>query len=122
MFLIRFLKFNCAAIRTACSSHWKVVFAKTFFRFANRTDDFRTQIFFTANPVVDFFCEWIVKEPVHREIPARRISFGIGKNDFLRAAAILIIRLGAESGDLKLVSALDHDDDAKFFADGNDLF
>ena len=83
----------------------QMIFAKAFFRLADRTNDFRMQIFFATNPVVNFFCERIVKKSVHREITARRIRLGIGENDLLRTPAILIFRLGPECGDLKLLSA-----------------
>ena len=43
----------------------------------------------------------------------------LAKHNFLRAAAILVIRLGAKRGDLELLSAFDDDNDAEFFADGN---
>src|ERR1039458_5760723 len=97
----------------------QMIFAKTFLRHADGADDFCAQIFFAADPVVDFFCERIVEQSVHREIAAQRIGLGVGENNFLRAAAILVIRLGAKRGHLKLLPALDHDDDAEFSADGN---
>ena len=93
-----------------------MVFAKTFFRFANRADDFRAQILFAADPVVNFFCERIVKKPVHGEIAAQRVGFGVCKNNFFRTATVLVIRLGAKSGDLELMSAFDDDHHAEFFA------
>ena len=96
-----------------------MIFAETFFRFANCADDFCAQILFAADPVVDFFRERIVKKSVHREITARRIRLGVGENNFFRPAAILVIRLRAEGGNLKLLAAFDDDDDAEFFADGN---
>ncbi len=101
------------------AQHPQMILAETFFRFANRPDYFRAQILFAANPVVDFFRERVVKKSVHREIPAQRIGLGIGKNNFLRPATVLIIRLGAKRGDLKLLAALDDNNDAEFFADGN---
>ncbi len=95
-------KSNCAAKRTARNNP-QMVFGKTFFRFANCSDNSCAQIFFAADPVVDFLRERIVKKSVHREIAARRVRLGIGENHFLRAPAVLVIRLGAERGDLKLL-------------------
>ena len=69
-----------------------------------------------------FFVSRIVKKTVHREIAARRVGLGVGEDDFFWAAAILIIRLGAEGGDLKLVSPFDDDHHAEFFADGDGAF
>ncbi len=99
-----------------------MIFAKAFFRLADGADDFRAQIFFAADPVVDFFCERIVEKSVDGEIAARRVGLGVGEDDFFRTAAILIIRLGAEGGDLELMSALDDDHHAEFAPDGDGAF
>ena len=99
-----------------------MVLGKPFFRLANGADDFRAQILFAADPVVDFFCERIVKQPVDGEITALRIGLGAGENDFLRAAAVPVIRLGAERGDLELLFAFDHNHHAEFAPDGDGAF
>ena len=96
-----------------------MILAKAFLRRADGADNFGPQVLFAANPVVDFFRERIVKQPVHREIATRGIGFGIGKHHRLRPAAILIVRLSAERGDLKLLPVFNHDNDAKIFADRN---
>src|ERR1700683_1060419 len=99
-----------------------MIFAKSFFRLANRANYFRAQIFFAANPVVDFFCERIAEKSVHGEIAARRVSLGVGEDDYLRTTTILIIHLGAEGGDLELMSAFDDDHHAEFSSDGDGAF
>src|SRR5271154_7055153 len=98
-----------------------MVFAKTLFRLANCPNDFGAQIFFAADPVVSFLRDRIVEKSVYREIPARGIGLGVGENNFFRTPSVLVIRLGTERGHLKLLSALDDDDDAEFFADRNRL-
>ena len=94
-----------------------MVFAKAFLRRTNGANNFGTQIFFTADPVMDFFCQRIIKKSVHREITAQSIGPGAGETDFFRPPAILIVRLGAEGGHLKLLSPLHHNDDTKLPAD-----
>src|ERR1035437_3767129 len=99
-----------------------MIFAKAFLRRTNRADDFRAQIFFTADPVVDFLRERIVKKSVDSENPAQRIGLGVGENDFFRATAILVIRLGAERGDLKLLFVFNDDHHAEFASDSDGAF
>jgi hypothetical protein len=54
-----------------------------------RADDFRAQIFFAANPVVQFFRDRIVKQTVHGEIAARGIARSASANvTFLRPPAV----------------------------------
>jgi len=57
--------------------------------------------------------ERIEKEAIHREIPPLCVGDCITKRHPFRMASILVIRLRPESGDLKLMCAFDHDDDAK---------
>ena len=99
-----------------------MIFTKAFLRRTNRADDFSAQIFFTADPVVDFLRERIVKKSVHGEIAAQRIGLGVGENDFFRATAILVIRLGAERGDLKLLFVFNNDHHAEFASDSDGAF
>ena len=99
-----------------------MVFGKAFLRRADGADDFRAQILFAADPVVDFFGNRIVKQSVDGEIAAQRIGLGAGENNFCRAAAIPVIRLGAKRGDLELLSAFDDNHHAEFSPDGDGAF
>ena len=96
-----------------------MILAKAFRRCANGADDFRAQISFPVNPVMYLFRKRVVEKSVHREVAAQCIGLRVDKFNFLRAAPILIIRLGAKRGNLKLLVAFDDDDDAEFFADRN---
>ena len=91
-----------------------MILGKPFLRRADGADDFRAQILFAADPVVEFFRERIVEKPVDGEIAALRVGLGIAENDFLRTPAILIIRLGAKGGDLELMFAFDDNHHAEF--------
>ena len=96
-----------------------MVLGKPFLRRADGADDFRAQILFAADPVVDFFRERIVKKPVDGEIAAERVGFRAGENDFLRPPAVAVFRLGAKGGDLELLLVLDDDHHPEFFPDWN---
>ena len=54
----------------------QMVFGKALLRRADGADDFRAQILFAADPVVKFFGNRIVKQPVDGEITALRIGLG----------------------------------------------
>ena len=49
-------------------------------------------------------------------------ALGVAERDPFRVPAILVIRLGAERGDLKLLPALDHDHHAELASDGDGAF
>ena len=99
-----------------------MVLGKAFLRRADGADDFRAQILFAADPIVNFFRERIVKKPVDGEIAAQRVGLGAGENDLLRTPAIPVIRLGPERGDLELLFAFDDDHHAEFAPDGDGAF
>ena len=96
-----------------------MVFAKSLFRSAYRADDPCPQVFFAADPVMDFSGERIEEQPVHSEITAPGIRFRIGEHHGFRPPAIPVIRLGSKSGHLKLLSILNDYDNAELFAHGN---
>ena len=54
----------------------QVIFGKTLHRRTDGADQFRFQVRFPANPVVQLFADRIVKEPVDREVAAASILLG----------------------------------------------
>ena len=100
----------------------QMVFGEPFARQADGADDFRAQIFFTADPIVELFRGRIVEKSVHGEIAPLRIGLGVTERDLLRMAAIAIIRLGAKRGDLELMPAFEDDHHPELFADGDGAF
>src|SRR5438067_5820620 len=94
-----------------------MIFGKALFRPPDRADDALFQISFATDPIVQLFFNGIEEKPVNREIPPHGISLRISEGDYLRTAAIAVIGFGAESGNLKLVAALEHEHDSEFAAD-----
>src|ERR1035437_9899484 len=99
-----------------------MVFGEPFARRADGADNFRAQIFFTADPIVELFRDRIVEKSVHGEIAPLRIGFGVAERDLLRMPAVAIIRLGAKRGDLEWPAVFNDDHHTEFASDGDGAF
>ena len=99
-----------------------MVFGEPFARRADGADDFRAQIFFTADPIVELFRGRIVEKSVHGEIAPLRIGLGVTERDLLRMPAVAIIRLGAKRGDLEWLAVFNDDHHPEFASDGDGAF
>ena len=66
----------------------QMVLGKPFLRRADGADDFRAQILFAADPIVELFRDRIVEKSVHGEIAPLRIGLGVGEGDLLRMPAV----------------------------------
>jgi hypothetical protein len=97
----------------------EMIFAKALGWRPDSADDFRAQIGFAADPIMQFAFDGIIEEAVDGEIAAAGVGDGVAKNDIGWMASILIIGFGAKGGDLELVIVFENDDDAKFASDGN---
>ena len=80
---------------------------------ADSADEFGAEVLFAADPVVEFLEDGLEIEAVNGEIAPLSIRLSVAKAYLFGVAAILIIRFGAESGDLKLMAVFDDDDDTE---------
>ena len=96
----------------------QVVFGEPFRGRADGADDPRAQVGFAADPVVQLFAHGVVEQAVDGEVAAAGVGHGVAEHDAARAAAILVIGLGPESGDLEGLAVFDHHHNAELASDG----
>src|SRR5262245_21854080 len=96
-----------------------MVLAKTFDGDADSSNDLRTQVRLSTDPVLDLFVHRVVKQAIDSKIAPAHISLSVGKLDLARPASVRVIRLGAEGRHLKLPAVLHHNHHAELAAHGN---
>ena len=77
-----------------------------FRRRADGPQQFRAQVSFAADPIVQLFRDGIVEQSVDGEIAAAGVGLRVGEDDLLGMPSVLVIRLGAKRCDLKFVVAV----------------
>ncbi len=90
--------------------------------FGGRTDgakQFRAQIFFATDPVVQLSGDGVEEQAVDGEIAPAGVGLGIGERDVLGMTSVLVIGLGAIGGDLEFMTGFEDNDDAELAANGN---
>ena len=99
----------------------QVIFREAFVRRADGAEEPGAQILFAAHPVMHLLGDGIVEQRVDREVAADGVLARVTETHGAGASPVLVIFFRAESRDLKLVAALQHDDDTELFADGNSV-
>ena len=86
---------------------------------ADGADQFGAEVLFAADPIVEFLANRLEIEAVDGEIASLSIGLSVAEADVFGVAAILVIRFGTVSGDLKLMAVFDDHDNAEFAAHGD---
>jgi hypothetical protein len=97
----------------------EIIFGETFGGRADGAKEFGAQIAFAADPVVQLLRDGVEEKAVDGEIAAGGVGLGVAEGDLFRMAAVLVIGLGAEGGDLEFAAGIEDDEDAELAADGN---
>lgn len=97
----------------------EIIFGKTFGGRADGAEEFRAQIAFAADPVVELLGDGVEEKAIDGEVAAGGVGLGVAEGDLFRVAAVLVIGLGAKGGDLKFAAGFEDDEDAELAADGN---
>jgi hypothetical protein len=94
-----------------------VVFGKAVGGGADGAEDVVVDIAFAADEIVEGVGEGVEEEAIAGEIASAGIFFGSGKADGVGMAAIGVVAIGAEGGDLDLLAVTSDEHDAKGEAD-----
>ena len=87
----------------------QVVLGKPLRRRADRADDPGAQVRLAADPIVQLLPHRIVEQAIDGKVAPAGVGLRIAERNPFRVPAILVIRLGAEGGDLELLAAFDDD-------------
>jgi len=99
-----------------------MIFSKSFRRRANRANHFRSQVRFSAHPILQLLANGIVEEAVDCEVAPPRVRHGIAERNLLRMPSVAVVGFRTECRNLKLQIAFDHDDHSKLAPNRNRFF
>src|SRR5579883_302895 len=96
-----------------------MILRKALRRRADGSNEACPQVGLAAYPIVKLAGDWVIKQAVHRKIPAARVGNRIAETHLFRMSPVPIFRFRPESRHLVLVVPFDDDNHAKLAANGN---